>query len=249
MIPFSAGWRLDRRLHLFVNHCTAHVREKGVRDEVRSGILRAVQKIREEGLDLDLDPRFRLRVEAGDLGEGHLEQILRRLNGVKYLDDIRFQEGLERRLVASHQHDGKRFRWKRFPHRAPVSIRLIDARIGFGLFADRDLAEGELIGEYAGMVSLRDSVTDKAYCYEYHPRQGDGEETRLTIDARPMGNETRFINHARPEVVSHTHEFFNGHWHVIFTVSSPVTTGRQLLIDYGDPYWEGKPQTPEPLSP
>jgi hypothetical protein len=119
-------------------------------------------------LELDLDPRFRLRVEAEDLGEGRLELILRRLTGVRYLDDIRFQEGLERRLVASHQHDGQRFRWKRLPRRAPVSVRLIDARIGFGLFADRDLAEGELIGEYAGMVSLANSLTDKAYCYAYH---------------------------------------------------------------------------------
>lgn len=249
MIPFSSSWRLQRRLHLFVNNCTAHLRENRIRDEIRSGILHTVQQIREEGLELDLDPRFRLRVGGEDLGEGRLGLILRRLHGVRYLDDIKFQEGLERRLVASHQRDGQPFQWKRVPRRAPVSIRLIDTRIGFGAFADRDLAEGELIGEYAGMVSLGDSVTDRSYCYQYHSLQAGEEEIRLTIDARTIGNTTRFINHARPEVVSHLDEFFNGHWHVMFTVSSHVAEGEQLLIDYGDPYWEGKPQPPEPLSP
>ncbi len=36
---------------------------------------------------------------------------------------------------------------RRLHRRAPVSLRLIDAEIGFGVFADRDLVEGELIGE------------------------------------------------------------------------------------------------------
>ena len=248
MIPFSAGWRLQRRLCLFANNCTAHIQENGIRGEVRSGLLRAIQETRAEGQELDLDPRFRLRVEAEDLPEGRLNTIFRRLNGVKYLDDIRFQEGLERRLAASHQHDGMRFHWRRLPRRAPVHIRFIDTRIGFGLFADRDLAEGELIGEYAGMVSRGDSVTDRTYCYEYHSLRAGEDEIRLTIDARAIANETRFINHARPEVVSHENQFFNGHWHVIFAVSSPVAKGEQLLIDYGDPYWEGKAQPPDLLS-
>ena len=60
--------------------------------------------------------------------------------------------------------------------------------------------------------------------------------------------ETSFINHARPEVVSHLNEFFNGHWHVIFDVISRVRKGEQFLIDYGDPHWEGRPQGPDPLS-
>ncbi len=249
MIQFSAAWRSQRRHYLFANNCTAHIQENEVREEVRSGVLRAVLETRAEGLEWDLDLRFRLHVEAEDLLEGRLDTILRRLNGVRYLDDIRFQEGLERRLVASHQHDGMHFQWKRLPRRAPVYIRLIDTRIGFGLFADRDLAEGEFIGEYAGMVSLGDSVTDRTYCYEYHSLQAGEEEIQLTIDARAFANETRFINHTRPEVVSHVNEFFNGHWHVVFAVSSPVANGEQLLIDYGDPYWEGKPQPPDPLSP
>jgi hypothetical protein len=249
MKPLFAGWRRQRRIHAFVNNCTAHFRDGTVREEVRSGILQAVRHARAEGLEPDLDPRFRLRVEKEDLTGGRLDLILRRLSGLRYLDDIRFQEGLERRLVASHQIDGQRFLWKRLPRRTPVYIRLTDARIGFGLFADRDLVEGEFVGEYAGSVSLSDSVADKAYCYAYHSLQVGGEETRLTIDARLFGNETRFINHARPEVLSHVDEFFNGHWHVMFSVSCPVAKGEQLLIDYGDPYWEGKPEPPDPLSP
>jgi hypothetical protein len=248
MIPFSADWRL-RRVHLFVNNCTAHIGEDSTRDEVRSGILRKVQQMSDEGLGLDLDPRFRLRVERRDLNEERLDLILRRFNGLRYLDDIRFQDGLERRLVAAHQREGLKFRWKRVHPRAPVSIRLIDARIGFGVFADRDLTEGEFIGEYGGIVSPADSVTDSTYCYKYPSLMLGDEETVLTIDAGNTGNETRFVNHVRPEHVIHVDEFFNGHWHVVFSVSGPVAKGEQLLIDYGDRYWEGKAEPPDPLSP
>jgi hypothetical protein len=249
MIPASAGWRLQRRARLFASRCTAHIPDLRVREEIRSCILRRIQENRDDGLVADLDPRFRLRVGNEDLAEGRLDMILKRFNGLRYIDGIRFQEGLERRLVASYQRDGLRFRWKRLRRRAPVSIRLIDTRIGFGVFADRDLAEGELIGEYAGMVCLADSVADKTYCYQYPSLQHEGNETGLTIDARIMGNETRFINHTRPEAVIHVNEFFHGTWHVIFTVGSPVAQGEQILIDYGDPYWEGKPEPPDPLSP
>ena len=96
MIPFSAGWRLQRRVHLFAERCTAHIPKDRAHNEVLSEILRKIRQARESDLTLDLDPRFRLRVESEDLDGGRLDRILRSFNGLPYLDDVRFQEGLER---------------------------------------------------------------------------------------------------------------------------------------------------------
>ncbi len=42
---------------------------------------------------------------------------------------------------------------------------------------------------------------------------------------------------------------FNGHWHTLLTVNSPIAQGEQILMDYGDLYWEGHTLSPELLSP
>lgn len=175
--------------------------------------------------------------------------ILQRLNGLRYLDELRIQGRLERSLVASHLQSGRRFSWRRLPPRAPVSIRLINPTIGFGLFAERDLKVGEIVGEYAGFLTRSDAIADGTYSYSYPPLGDADGEMRLSIDARWMGNETRFINHSDAEVVNHDYAFYNGLWHVMFTVSSPVSKDQQLLIDYGEGYWEARAKGPEPLAP
>jgi hypothetical protein len=240
-------WRRQRRLRLFAERCTAHIAEGEVLRALRSEILRIGGN--GHGGRIDVDPRFRLRIDAQDLEDGRIESIIQRLNGVRYVDDILIQKPLERTLVASHQRDGQRFAWRKLTPRAPVSIRLIDGTIGFGVFADRDLAPGELVGEYAGFVTRSESIADSMYTYCYPPLGSGEEEIRLSIDARTMGNVTRFINHSEAEVVKHDYDYYNGLWHVMFTVSSPVSAGQQLLIDYGTGYWEARSQTPEPLAP
>ena len=238
------NWLIRQHHRLFAERCTAHICQDGVRKHLRSEILRIIQQKLDSGLNLNLDPRFRLHVNEHDLEKGRLELILERFNGIRYFDDIRFPPGLEGKLVASHQLAGRHFQWKRLPPRSPVSIRMIDTTLGFGLFADTDLAEGDLIGEYAGMASPGNSIVDTTYSYRYPSLQIGEDEVLLSIDARMMGNETRFINHSRVEVVNHEDEFFNGHWHVLFTVSRPIARGEQLLINYGDGYWEGRPLPP-----
>ena len=125
------------------------------------------------------------------------------------------------------------------PRRALIAIRLIDTTVGFGVFAERDLAAGEFIGEYAGLVMPSNSIVDTTYSYRYFCLQDGDEETIFSIDAMTMGNETRFINHTESEAVSHTDEFYNGHNHILFTVCDPIAKGEQLLINYGSRYWEG----------
>lgn len=237
------------RQYLFAKRCTAHIADEKIREAVRAEILQAIQRQSVSGSTLDLDPRFPFRIEEKDMAEGRLEFILERLNGIRFVDEIQFQERLERWLVASYQRAGERFRWRRVPRRADVSIRLIDTKIGFGLFANRNLKEGELVGEYAGLVARSDSVAERTYCYEYPPLKRGGEVITLTIDARAMGNQTRFINHAIQEVITHAFEFFNGHWRVVFSLNCDVFEGQQLLMNYGTGYWDASVHPPAMLTP
>lgn len=247
--PSFFGCHARFRQYLFAKRCTAHIASERVRDEIRREILRIIQQQAETGTSLDLDPRFPVRIDEKDLSAGRLEFILGRLNGIRYVEEIQFQERLERWLVASYQKAGERFRWRRVPRRTDVSIRLIDTAIGFGVFANRDLKEGELVGEYAGLVARSDSVSERTYCYEYPPLKSGNEVIPLTIDARTMGNQTRFINHAIQEVITHAFEFFNGHWRVVFSLNCDVFEGQQLLMNYGTGYWDASVHPPAMLTP
>ena len=142
------------------------------------------------------------------------------------------------------------FEWTRVPPNAPLSIHFIDRTIGFGIFAERDLTEGEFVGEYTGLVKPERDCAIYTYLHAYSPlNEGDGE-TPLVVDSVAMGNETRFINHADSAKLLHRSDYyFNGHWHVLYMVAADVAKGEQLLINYGEGYWKGQHLTPLTLSP
>jgi hypothetical protein len=250
MTFLAGGWLEHRRHRRFAKRCTAHLGDRTSRAHLQSTILAIIQRREEAGLGVRVDPRFPVRVNEQDLDENRIESILDRLNGIRYLDELVFEPELERKLMRSHQLSKHRFTWKRLPARAPVSIRFIDAKIGFGVFAERDLAEGELIGEYTGMVSSEITGNDFTYLHSYPALTWGEEELFLVVDALTMGNETRFLNHSDAGGVSHIEDYyFNGHWHILFKVTSPVAKGEQLFVDYGAGYWAGHGEAPLPLSP
>jgi hypothetical protein len=65
------------------------------------------------------------------------------------------------------------------------------------------LNAGESLGKYSGIVIRCDGVGDRRYCYEYQLLEIGDEEVLLIIDARRVGNEPHFINHARLDTVGH----------------------------------------------
>lgn len=246
----AGSWLNHRKQRLFAKRSTAHIGDRKRRDHLQSAILQIIQRKEDAGLGVLLDPRFPVQVHEQDLDDDRIELILDRLNGIRYLDELVFEPALERKLMRSHQLSRRRFTLKRLPARAPVSIRLIDAKIGFGVFAERDLAEGELIGEYTGMVSTETTGDDFTYLHSYPALKWGEEELLLVVDAVTMGNETRFLNHSDAGGVSHMEDyFFNGHWHILFKVASPVARGEQLFVDYGAGYWQGQAEAPLALAP
>lgn len=102
---------------------------------------------------------------------------------------------------------------------APLAVVRIDAAMGYGCFAEKDLKPGAFLGEYTGEVMLPsrrrgevDPSQGSVYLRTYPPLavQSCQEGGRpifpqfamdLVIDACTLGNEMRYINHLDEGVV------------------------------------------------
>lgn len=120
-----------------------------------------------------------------------------------------------------------------------VSIRWIDASVGWGVFAERNYKKGEYIGEYSGVLRDKKREDSKnSYCFEY--AISDDEITSYRIDAREKGNITRFINHSFFPNLSPMLVTFDHLTHIILVVEEMIVKGDQLLYDYGPNYWKSR---------
>jgi len=116
---------------------------------------------------------------------------------------------------------------------ADVTIKQISANIGYGVFANKPIKKGELIGEYTGVIS-RDLQKDMTYMMGTL----DGY---YSIDAKFEGNETRFINHSKHAANSvPLNMFHNFRWRVLLVASKEIQPGEQILFDYGSGYWSDR---------
>jgi SET domain-containing protein len=136
------------------------------------------------------------------------------------------------------QRLGKRY-WKSIQsgYLPKVSVRWIDARVGYGLFAEEELAQETYFGEYTGIVRKNDRLYFEPlndYCYEYPVPDSIGRS--FVIDAT-QGNLTRFINHSFSPNLKPMHVFYQGFYHLIFLTLRPIHHGEQLFYDYGQNYW------------
>jgi hypothetical protein len=68
---------------------------------------------------------------------------------------------------------------------------------GFGLFAKKDIKEGEIIGLYTGEVTADVENTD--YMWDYLTTKVGDKTVSLGLDARLTGNYFRFVNHIGAE--------------------------------------------------
>lgn len=119
-----------------------------------------------------------------------------------------------------------------------VSIRWVDEKIGYGVFAETDIPSGSFIGEYTGLVRKRKGRPDRSndYCFEYGI--GDWRRNPFIIDARETGNITRFINHSAEPNLESVSVYANECMHIILISITPIQKGAQLSYDYGATYWK-----------
>jgi SET domain-containing protein len=126
-----------------------------------------------------------------------------------------------------------------------VSIRWINDKIGYGLFAEEEILNGSYVGEYTGIVRRNDRRYFEPlnnYCYEYPV---DDEIGRSFVIDATQGNLTRFINHSSKPNLQPTYAFYDGYYHLIFISLRLIQKGEEFSYDYGESYWNlrGSPLT------
>jgi SET domain-containing protein len=136
---------------------------------------------------------------------------------------------------------------------ARVDIRPA-GNVGWGLFAAEPLGEGDLVGEYTGVIQenseappeeLVDGHYLSDYAWNYPDELPDG--TEFEVNALREGNELRFANHSADPNMAVDHTLVDGLFVTFFRVVRAVAAGEQLTVDYGHEYWEGGFRTREEL--
>lgn len=117
-----------------------------------------------------------------------------------------------------------------------VDVRYIPQIQSFGLFTNKQFKKGDYIGEYTGLITSETSYL-KMYDYLLEYPVHTLEERPYSIDAEPIGNHTRFINHSfRPNLAKH-YAFYQNFYHMIFLCDRDIEKDQQLTFDYGKNYW------------
>lgn len=127
---------------------------------------------------------------------------------------------------------------------ADVSIRWIDERLGYGLFADRKIEAGECIGEYAGIVRRRSLLfrNFNEYCFSYPT--SDLSFRKYIIDAQDNGNELRYANHGEEPNCEATCVLLDGILHILIRAIRDIPANAQITYDYSQDYWARRTSVP-----
>lgn len=123
---------------------------------------------------------------------------------------------------------------------APFFLKKVNALVGFGAYAKKNISYLSYVGEYAGEVRKRRRRTDKQNPYIFGYMVGYFG-TPWVIDSKDKGNFTRFINHSFTPNVNSRGIVVDGIYHVIFFANRNIAAGEQLTYDYGPAYWVNKP--------
>lgn len=112
---------------------------------------------------------------------------------------------------------------------------------GDGAFSRKNLPKGKRLGEYNGKILGFDdyeSLRNKSYIFEV-TKKFKGKYYLFYIDAR-SGDALRFVNGAygkeqRKKVNVESYQYAE---RIFFRTTKNIPKGEELLIDYGDNYWE-----------
>jgi hypothetical protein len=218
------------------------------RTRIGQEIIATANALRSELRQFRLDPGFPIAISQNDLAAGMVGTILRRLGELKYVTGVRFEKGIEKKVIAEYVKRGTRFtpRWIHWDRRTVV--RFINERVGFGLFATSEFDAGGIVCEYAGFVCRYESIQERTYSYTYVFQEPNDLDLTLVVDSLREGNESRFINHSRESNLLSSCEFYNGHSHVLLRARRTIRQGEQLFLDYGESYWSAAGRDPEDLA-
>jgi len=130
------------------------------------------------------------------------------------------------------------------PTQTNSTVQFVNSEIGHGLFAVEPLTVGLVIGEYTGVINLRHLFSAKretTYIMEYPIPMPPG--FRWSIDAKGLGNFTRFINHSKKANCEISVAYDGFIFRLLVITKLEVKAGEQLTLDYGLDYWRQRGQT------
>ncbi|MCY3973946.1 MAG: SET domain-containing protein-lysine N-methyltransferase [Simkaniaceae bacterium] len=191
----------------------------------------------------------------GMIAEGEFEERL----SIRYIDRLEFEHSdyLEWSLwraqtLLRRERIRKMNKWilslygeeMEKPRRDHVYIRHINGRIGYGIFANRDLPALTYVGEYTGVVAKRKAKRIRCNDYVFGYMVGP-KDTPYIIDAREKSNFTRFINHSYFPNMNSRWVIAEGVGKIILFTNRFIPEGTQLTYDYGKYYWRSRPSPDE----
>lgn len=124
-------------------------------------------------------------------------------------------------------------------------LRYISPEIGFGVFSRSIINKGDYIGFYSGFKTNNNLYNPN---YTFSPND---DCFALYVDSSQCGNITRFINHAPKDNtmplltanIKAESVYINGIEFICFIASTMILKGEQLLLDYGDSFFEQAPMS------
>ena len=126
---------------------------------------------------------------------------------------------------------------------APTSIKLVNSKIGYGLFAQKKIFKGLFVGEYTGQITSENDCSSGVYAWDYQVFNASNDNlNEYVIDASTSGNETRFVNDdgIDSNCVSFHIAGKDDIPHIVYVTLRDIKAGEQLTIDYGHEYWEDR---------
>ncbi len=125
---------------------------------------------------------------------------------------------------------------------APIYLRWLGTQVGYGVFAQQAIKEGQFIGIYGGVVQNKETVKNKDYAWAYPTNTINDEPVdgiHLSLDARFAGNEMRFVNDGiNPNCIVRYVIGHDNYWHVCYVALQNIAQDEQLLVSYGKAYWD-----------
>jgi SET domain-containing protein len=125
-----------------------------------------------------------------------------------------------------------------------LTISFISYKIGYGLFAGQDFYIDDFVGEFCGTVTSNYDESSRNYGYNYFSAVNiighDNDDSDILIAPRKIGNELQFANHSsnKNNVKWETIIGNDDRYHVIFVATTNIKKGEQILVDYGEEYWQ-----------
>jgi SET domain-containing protein len=200
--------------------------------------------------DQNIDPFLQLLTIHENVHPKLYKEDLENFN-FKYINHLEYADGFEgfpvleeKKLPKADKQNAKNYgKLIAQGYEAPWYLQYIDEQIGHGAFADDDIEEGQMIGEYTGIVTERYQLRDFDSSYGWSliaPEYQRDSQRFLFVDARRAGNFTRFINHSNYPNIKAITIYSHDEWHMVYIAARLIKKGEQLLVDYGIGYWAHK---------